>query len=357
MKILLLGEFSAFHKNLSEGLIEVGVNVVTASNGDNWKKIDSNISWGSNFSGKLGQMEKLYKISREYKKFEGYDVVQLISPIIFPKQFNINEILINRIKENNKSLFLLGAGGATENVIITRFLKNKFKYPQLYKEIIKNKDSEWSLSVEGLKYNKKLHEMINGYIPIMYEYAQGYRDESFEKLKKTIPIPININKIKYRENNPKKKVVFFHGVTREGEKGTPLIRDAMLRLKEKYPRDVEINIVGNLPLSEYLDVTSRSNIIIDQAYSCSYGMNTAYNLALGKVCIGGGEPECLSEFGIDDSPLIPINANSDDIYNKMLSILERKKEIQDISYLSRQYAEKNHSHIDVAKKFLKAWEL
>lgn len=38
MRILLLGEFSAFHKNLKEGLVALGHEVVLASHGDGWKK-------------------------------------------------------------------------------------------------------------------------------------------------------------------------------------------------------------------------------------------------------------------------------------------------------------------------------
>ena len=37
MKILLLGDFSAVHKNLKDGLLELGHDVVLASDGDGFK--------------------------------------------------------------------------------------------------------------------------------------------------------------------------------------------------------------------------------------------------------------------------------------------------------------------------------
>ena len=43
MKILLLGEYSAIHKNLREGLISLGHEVNLASNGDGWKNIPRDI--------------------------------------------------------------------------------------------------------------------------------------------------------------------------------------------------------------------------------------------------------------------------------------------------------------------------
>lgn len=354
-KVLLLGEFSAFHKNLAEGLLDIGVNVVTASNGDGWKKIASDINWGSSRNNYRGKVETLYNLAHVYKKFENFDAVQLISPLVFPRQFGINKAFIKNIRKNNEKLFLLGAGGTTENTYIADFFKNRYKYPQLYREIIKRIGSEWSLSDAGINYNKYLLSIIDGYIPIMYEYAQGYRDVNYPFLKPTIPIPINLDKIEYRENRVISKINFYHGVTRGGEKGTPLIREAMERLKKNYPNDVNINIVGNLPLNEYIEVTKRANVIIDQVYSASYGMNTVYNLALGKVCIGGGEAEALKEFKLDKSPLIPIDATVDDIYGKMINILECKNDILDIGYDSREYAEKTHSHKLIAKKYLDVW--
>ena len=43
MKILLLGDYSAVHKNLKEGLCSLGHEVDFASNGDGWKKIPRDI--------------------------------------------------------------------------------------------------------------------------------------------------------------------------------------------------------------------------------------------------------------------------------------------------------------------------
>ena len=46
MKILLLGDYSAVHKNLKEGLCSLGHEVDFASNGDGWKKIPRDIAFG-----------------------------------------------------------------------------------------------------------------------------------------------------------------------------------------------------------------------------------------------------------------------------------------------------------------------
>ena len=57
MKILLLGEYSGIHKNLKEGLVELGHDCVVASAGDNWKKISTDINLESIFKGLVGKAE------------------------------------------------------------------------------------------------------------------------------------------------------------------------------------------------------------------------------------------------------------------------------------------------------------
>lgn len=67
----------------------------------------------------------------------------------------------------------------------------------------------------------------------MYEYAEPYRSSG--KCLKTIPIPVNLSKIDYRDNCPEKKVVFFHGSNLLFGGGEDII-NAFEILKVKIPR-------------------------------------------------------------------------------------------------------------------------
>lgn len=356
MKILLLDEFSGFHKNLKEGLIEFGHEAVLASNGDGWKKIQSDINWESNKSGVLGFIHKAYKQLNSVVKMTGFDVVQMIRPVIFTMKYGLNDKFLKYIFDRNEKVFLVGAGATTQNTLIARFFKKSYKYPHLYSEIYKDSNGTiWSETADGVEYNKKLLDSLNGYIPIMYEYAQGYRDVKHEKLCSTIPIPMNIDKVKYKENKLGKKVVFFHGINQNNFKGTPLIKEAMEKLKKKYPNDVEIIIDGKLPLDKYLALLDRVNVVVDQTYSVSYGLNVIYSMALGKVAVGGGEEDCLREFGLKNSPIVPIKPMVEDIELHLARILENKFLIPDIGYQSRRYVEQVHDYRKIAEKFIEVW--
>jgi glycosyltransferase involved in cell wall biosynthesis len=354
MKILLIGEFSALHKNLKEGLVKLGHDVTIASSGDGWKSIEGDINLGSGNIGLIGKIDKIIRILNAILKFRNYDVVQFVTPVIFPKAFGINQFIVKQVFKNNKKVFLVGAG--CNDSVTADFFETKLKYPQFYREIKKSNPEMWSQTNEGRKFNSWLLDNINGFIPIMYEYAQGYRDIEYKKLCPTIPIPMNIDKIKYKDNHIKDKLVVFHGLNRENIKGTPLIKDAMDRLQKKYPDQVECIIDGKMPLETYLNFLKKVNVVIDQVYSVSVGVNGVYNLAMGKVVVGGGESEFLQEFNLKKSPLVCIEANSDDIYNQLEKIVNNKTNLSKMGKESREFVEELHDYKKVAKQYLNVWE-
>lgn len=355
MKILLFGEYSGVHTNLKEGLVELGHQVVTASTGDGSRKIESDINWNRFRGEKKSRIESFIHLMRNFPKLYGFDVVQFMYPFVFNRGLlGIDTSLAKKIFKENGKVFLVGGGCNQE--ITAKFLENKFKYPQLYREInrdIKKKIISRLIGRPGI--DSFFLKNIDGYIPLMYEYAQGFRDVGYKKLCPTIPIPMNINNIQFSENIPNQKIFFFHGLTRSNVKGTPLISKAMENLKRKYPNDIEIAIKGGMPLKNYLKFLDRVNVVIDQAYSASYGANVVYNLALGKIVVGGGEEECKKEFSISDCPIIPIRPTVNDIEKKLENILENRKDIPMMGHSSRKYAEKIHNHTNIAEKYVNVW--
>ena len=355
MKILLLGEFSSFHKNLKDGLIALNHDVTIASAGDGWKELTGDINLGSNRTGFKGNLEKIIKLFKYYNYFKDYDVVQFIKPCPFVRVLGINRLIVSKLIKNNKKVFLVGAGATDENSVIADFFETKFKYPQLYQEIKKNQPLLWSQTPKGRNYNDWLLKSINGYIPIMYEYAQGYRNISCSKLCSTVPIPINVDKIVYEKNIVGKKIIFFHGLIRESVKGTPLIRRAMKRLENNYPSEVICIIDGKMPLDKYLELLKKVNVVVDQTYFSSNAMNALYSLALGKVVLGGGEPESLKEFELKESPVIPIKPNVDDIYRELETLVKSRAKITEIGEESRKFVENNHDYKIIAQRYVELW--
>ena len=195
---------------------------------------------------------------------------------------------------------------------------------------------------------------VNKSIPVMYMYAEAWRNSNYTKNCKifpTIPLPVITTEF-FVKNDLKEKIVIFHGIIRPDEKGTSIIVEAMNRLQKKYPNEVECIAKGGMPLEEYLPLLNRTNILIDQACSDSVGMNGLYALAMGKVVLGGNTPENQREFGEYDCPVINIMPDSDHIFLELEKLVLNRDIIIDLSKKSREYVEKVHDAKTIAQKYI-----
>jgi len=202
-------------------------------------------------------------------------------------------------------------------------------------------------------YNKKIVEQSDGLIPILYEYEVSY--ENCSKRLNTIPLPINTKNVEYHENIVGSKLTIFHGLSRYGFKGTRHVEDAYTDLLKKYPNDLELIIDGQMPLADYLQVLQKSNVVIDQVNTYSVAMNGLYALAMGKVVIGGAEPEGLKSIGVSHSPVINVKPSKESIVSAVEELLDKRSSIPDQGLQGRKFVEEHHCHLKIAKRYIDTW--
>ena len=355
MKILLLGEFSGLYSNLKDGLTQLGHEVVLASDGDGYKKFKSDIFLKpkANNYGKL--LNKVIYVIHSYKllrKFKNYDVVQLVyDHLFYPVRFN--KFITNKLKINNKSLFLTIAG--SNSTVMRYWLSKKdSKVSILYQDALRYDGYESILNNKLLTFENSLKTKVKGLIPIMYEYSKPY--SNCENLKPIIPIPINLQKIEYSPNIVKDKIIFFHGLNKYGSKGTKYIEQAFKIIEGKYPNDVELIIEGNLSYDDYLILLNKANVVLDQTSSYSLGVNGLIALGMGKVVMGGAEKESIEAFGYKECPVFNLRPDVNYIVSQMELIIENKKDFLEIGKKSREFVNTYHNHIEIAKLYLKQWK-
>lgn len=352
MKILLLGEFSSLYKNLKEGLEKLGCEVVTVSAGDGYKNIPADIELKSKLPGILGKIHRKIKPFLYLNKFKGFDVVQVINPFVFYHSLLPNFTFFKYIVRANNKLFLSAAG---DDSYLWKYGRERLEYGP-FEDFLKYDNKSNSFLMEDkslLDLNEKILGLSNGVIPIAYEYKVSYEHE--DKCLGVIPIPLNLNKIEYKENFVKNRLVIFHGLNRYGFKGTRHVEDAFKYLEEKYPNDLELIIDGGMSLDKYLEVLSKTNVVIDQMNSHSLGVNGVYALAMGKVVIGGAEPIALECQNIRDTPVFNVKPCSKDLIRVIEELLVNKSKIPYFGKNSRKYAEDVHCHMKVAKTYLETW--
>ena len=351
MKILLLGEYSGIHKNLKEGLIELGHECEVASSGDTWKKSSTDINLHPKFSGLIGKAEYRMNFWNLLKDIEKYDVVHLVNPFAIPWKLFPAKYFVKKISELT-NLYLSAAG---DDAYFWRFGKNKLPYGP-FNDVLKYDEKSTSYFMESdrsFEHNNDIIEYCRGIIPIMYEYEKSY--EGHPKLLKTIPIAINSSTIQYSPNRINDKIIIFHGLNKYGFKGTQFVEKAFIYLKQKYPNELDLRIEGKLPFGQYTKLLSNTNIVIDQVNSHSNGVNALISLAMGKIVLGGGEQIALKSLNHKYTPVFNITPNDSSIIDTIEHLIENKKEFESLGLAGREFIIDNHCHIKVAEEYLKVW--
>lgn len=351
MNVLLFGEYSGLHNNLKVGLEKLGHSVKIAASGDGFKNLASDISLGCSSPTFYGKMDRLITPFLKLDDLKGFDVTQYINtnPLTVCK---LNQYLYSKIMSFSPKNYVLACG---DDPVFYQNL-DKFRY-----------NPYSSLEDTGINnipnYNRTyvdIHDFflkeVDGIIPVMIEYAEGYKKHS--KLEKTIPLPIDTEGIKYAENVVGKKVHFFHGLNRTFFKGTPIISAALDKLKLNYPNDVEVTIAGNMSQKDYLNVLNSANVVLDQCKGYSYGMNALYAMAKGKIVMSGSELEALNELNIskENCPIINIQPDFNQIYEQLTLIVEKRDNIKDMGQESREFVQKYHDSKIIAEQYIEIWQ-
>lgn len=356
MKVLLLEDFSSFHKYLKDGLCQCGVDVTLVSSGDGWKKIG-----GANYplydkqiesKNKILRILQIYKASiRIQDKLGEYDVIQIINPRIYSPF--VNFFLVSKILKKGRLKSLVCCGN--DLALYKSYCNGQFDYSmydgdnELKNEYrLNNLRGAFTRVTEPFIVRK-----VDLIIPTSYEYWVGYKNDVRQT--KVIPMPINVDSIEYKENIIDGKIVFYHGIIRAGQKGTDIILKALNRLQEKYSDQVEIIVSNKMPFDQYVKTMDKANVVIDQCRSYAYGINADIAMAQGKVVLSGARKEALESLGVSKCPIFGIIPDENQIYQQLEFIVMNRDKITLWGKESREYVEKVHDCKKVAKEYIKVW--
>lgn len=359
-QVLLVGEYSGVHKHLKLGLKELGIDTRIISDGDRWKAIGGNDyplrypfsesynRWLRAYSYVLSPIIYIFKY-----RLGGYQVVQFMDLLrYYPMKFR--RFIFWLYKLFNKKLVICAAGN--NNVVYDAYRKGAYRY-FVYNGLSKEKrfsnDYEQNVDYDLARRAEKV-------IPIAYEYAEAFRIslQNPRNLGKAIPAPIHLELFPYKENKLNEKMVIFHGLNEFPEiKGTEIIIRAMEKFKESHQDDVELILKGGVPFAEYMDIVYSANIVIDQCMSYCTGLSGLFPLATGRIVMGGAEQENLDELGMEESPIINILPNEEDILEKLEMLYNRRDGFTQMGHASRVFVEKYHDSLKVARQYLEAWGL
>lgn len=358
MKILLLGDFSSVQLNLKHGLESIGHNVTLVSHGDGFKALDSDFKLytrkkGENkYVGAYKEIRDQYKISKILK---GFDIVQTAAHLFFHNR--IDKFLFPKIfDQNSKTVLLNTACSVPYNAFVKTLRYSPCASCKLY-DLVGNvcvHETKQAQIDEYIRYVK-----YNAIVSTHFEYYNAFNQTQFKDKNHFIPVGIRTDQFLYKENRVEnEKINVYYGEIRKGFKGGQFIEEALMKIESsKYSKYFNIIKTSKLSYHEYMKVIESSHVLIDQASSYSYGVNALIGLALGKVVLSGAEPEAIRLVTVssEENPLINVLPAADDIYNKLIWILNNKHLLPSIGIKGRLFVEKYHSIDVVARKYEKLY--
>ena len=362
MRILLLGDYSNVHATLADGLRQLGHTVVVASDGDGWKNYPRDVDLARPSLARWQSLLWWMRMRREFHRFRGYDVVQIINPVFLPLRAERLWPYYAFLRRHNHHVFL-GAFGMDSYYIKGCLDGKTFRYSDFaigknQRYSVENQQfiQDWIL---GEKF--KLHELVvqnsDAVVAGLMEYYAAYQAHFQQKERlHFIPFPIQISEETRKETQHGKKLRFFVGIQRSRAvyKGVDVLLPVLKEVQKTHPDLCEIDCVENLPFEEYKRRLSGADVIVDQLYSYTPAMNALEAMSQGIVPISGGEPESYEL--LNENQLRPIiNAipgKENELFQTLCHLVTHAdEELPKLKQQCRDYIRKHHDYEKIASAY------
>lgn len=364
MKILMLGDYSNLHACLAKELRKRGHEVTLVSDRGGHMKTEADIELRRP-SGPLGGLRYVYRIMASLPSWAGYDVVQLINPGFLKLKPGKLKIIYDILRKNNRSVFLTMCGNdhffVKDCVETDLFRFSEFRIGKEPTPLVKcdpQRERGWLIQ-DHASYTQYLYDDIDGAMSVLPEYDMSARKHiNPEKLVFT-NLPIEIESLEYNEMNIEGPVRILIGMrgNMEIQKGTARMLDICRELEKEIPGKLEVRVVKDLSLKEYLDELRASHIVIDQLYSYSPATNALQTMALGRITASGAQPEYYAYLNENTRPIFCLSPLDDEntIKESLRSLVLDKEGLKRIAKEGRSLVERHNDVRSIAPIFEDHW--
>ncbi len=366
MKILLLGDYSNYHRALSLALRKLGHEVTVASDGSRWMDTARDIDLSRPMDNKLGGLLLWGKLNTLLRsRLGGYDVVQINSPVFTHLRPERLRPLFDRLVQHNGAVFLSAMG--TDSYYIDYALSGALRYNEWMvngelSPLGKANADElraWQAPVLT-DYTQYIYQHIRGAVSALYEYDESCRRvlDASKVAYGGIPIDTDAFTMAHGDEIPR-KVRLFLGVHRDRmvEKGTDRMWIAAQKVVERYPDRCELVRVENRPYKEYVELMRSSHVVLDQLYSYTPATNALLAMAQGLVAMSGAEPEYYDFIGEwENHPIINAIPDDEMLVKQFEDIVSHPERLPEQMRRSREFVVKHNRDEVVAQRFLDFWE-
>lgn len=363
MKILFIGDYSNLHACLAKRLRSLGHSVTVISDRCGHMQTDADIFLRRE-QGVKGSMSYLLRIFSLLPQLKGYDVVQLINSNFLSLRPGKIKYFFDRLKSQNGRIFLTLAGDdyffvkACADASLFRF--SEYMIGENPSEMTKRCPQRmlgWISDVNRI-WSSYLYERIDGAMSVLPEYDMAARPIISDKLHFT-NLPIDLDSLPFSPICQSDKVKILVGIRSgmEIQKGTLSLHKIAREIERELSSLVEVKMVRDLSLSDYINELKGADIVLDQLYSYSPATNALQTMALGRVSGSGAQPEYYEYIGNPDiKPVFCLDPLSGDIKDRLMKLVKDREEMARMSEEGRMLVETHNDVKAVVDKFLKIWQ-
>lgn len=366
-RILLLGDYSNFHRTLATGLRHLGCEVVVASDGTRWMDTQRDVDI-TRPNGRLGgaRLWWRYMLGDLKSVIQGNDIVAINDMNFSSMRPILLKSILQRICRTNGSVFLSAMSTDTAYLEMLEAADSPLRYSEWF---IDGKPSPYMLSEQVqwqqwhsehlVNYHNWVYDNIDGAVSALYEYHLGMVRALGQERVAYGGIPIDTSLCQPVDLPDKiDKVRIFLGRDRNRKlmKGTDLLEYAAKNIVERYPDRAELVIVENRPYNEFCDLLRSAHIVLDQIYSYTPATTALLAMSYGLNVVSGAEPEYYDFIGESaNRPIINAPVEFEPLTAALEQLVLHPEDIRSRGRASREFVVK-HNDVDiVARRFLDFW--
>ncbi|MCM1310366.1 MAG: hypothetical protein NC301_04985 [Bacteroides sp.] len=365
-KILLLGDYSNCHRTLATGLRRLGCNVTQASDGTSWMQTDRQIDI-TRRPGKLGGLKHYMRLLFGDLRplLRGYDIVAIHDVDFVQLRPQRMRPLFNRLKRENGSVFLTAMSTDIAYLDMVAAPDCPLRYSEWFigsepsrHHIARQQQWEaWHAPVLA-NYQREALEQLNGAVSVLYEYHLGMQRALGDDRAAYGGLPIDTSLFQPVDITTPQKVKLFLGRDRNRKlmKGSDLLEIAAKRVVSEMPDKAELEIVENIPFSDFTKRLKNSHVVLDQIYSYTPATTALMAMAYGLNTVSGGEPEYYDFIGeTENRPIINAPIDLDELTDTLRNVVLNPDKIAERGRKSREFVVKHNDTEVVARRFLDFW--
>jgi hypothetical protein len=347
--ILIVGDFSSAGSFLAHGFEALGFKTTHVAYQNGWRENPIQHNLTSKHKGIVGKIHNYVK-PFTLRQLKGHDAVIFLDYHPFPRTFGINSRFIKLIQENNKSSYFWVMGCDSKmrewgKVANFDLCNSCLIYDQKSLVCICEKDKE---------SERAFLEGIDAIIPACFEYYEAHKGNS--KTSNIIQLPVSLPEYQSDYTNTTDgRINIFHGLNRYGFKGTHIVERVFNELNNEYSGKVNFLINGKLTFNDYNKLLDLQDVVVDQIFNQSMGINALLTLAKGKILVSGDPSPACNILNIPLPPMVTIEPSVLGLKKGIEYLIENYDKLSTVKDEGREYVRKFHAPEVIANKFIEVF--